>query len=762
MIFSYPTLFLLIFRLTFIQGASTNGNKSAILEKGIIFNEISKILLAEKFIMADFFVPFPTLNFTVYHALNDTLQQLNALWQMPSIPCPLNYSSNFNSDDSSFNVDWMLTQINQESAFALNELNSLKKDTASFLQPTITPTQARKRRGAPVAAAVVAAAGLFGGGLMVGGKECGVMGIFGSCQERAKANAENIRELQKFSSYLANYVEQIQTNSEEKFFLISSELSEINRIQQEIVEIQNQNWHVISSQLDVFAQNIHALRDCTQLLFSRQQINFNFDTLSSLLNLMFTNIKSYRSALYTYKMNVFNAIPTMLNKMLPMSLVTRDSLYTILEAVGAQQSKSKDRLSLAIPMEEIISYYDAKLLHDVITIDSGLVMTLAIPLASRQTAFTVYEAKVIPMPQLDSNRAIKWKTESQFLAVSENQMETAHLSHYELSKCIGSDSYQICHESVATQYLRDSSCLSTLFFNTAIDALKVCDTDEMLLPAREQAENLGFGVWLITSAKDSYTLHKRKMTDTQNSALTIKGCKICIITLECGYQIVGPHIKIRSDLYACSDIPPVQVNVNLPDPLSHLLTLLPNISDLPNYNTKSTASIDLLRDVREALIYGPEVGNIDSLVEIARPLASKMTLLQPKISEHLSNIPSFSSILFMSIVSFIGSTIIHVLLTILYYRVYAFRKIIDQVSARLKPDGSPKPDLSIQDFCGMFEKVTSETKELCIELALLRKEPPQPKAEQPPAANIKQNQLKKDEFSKSFSQLSTSDKTSVL
>ena len=92
------------------------------------------------------------------------------------------------------------------------------------------------------------------------------------------------------------------------------------------------------------------------------------------------------------------------------------------------------------------------------------------------------------------------------------------------------------------------------------------------------------------------------------------------------------------------------MNVNLPDPLSHLLTLLPNISDLPHYNTKSTASIDLLRDVREALIYGPEVGNIDSLVEIARPLASKMTLLQPKISEQLSNVPSFSSILFMSIV----------------------------------------------------------------------------------------------------------------
>ena len=49
-----------------------------------------------------------------------------------------------------------------------------------------------------------------------------------------------------------------------------------------------------------------------------------------------------------------------------------------------------------------------------------------------------------------------------------------------------------------------------------------------------------------------------------------------------------------------------------------------------------------------------------------------------------------------------------------------------------------------------------ENVQLRIELALLRQEPPQPNAEQPPAANIKQNQLKKG-VSRSFSQLSTSD-----
>ena len=60
-----------------------------------------------------------------------------------------------------------------------------------------------------------------------------------------------------------------------------------------------------------------------------------------------------------------------------MSLVPRDSLIKILEEVSKMLSHARDRLSLAIPMDEILS--------DVVTIKEGLLMKIAIPLASRQT-----------------------------------------------------------------------------------------------------------------------------------------------------------------------------------------------------------------------------------------------------------------------------------------------------------------------------------------------------------------------------------------
>ena len=99
------------------------------------------------------------------------------------------------------------------------------------------------------------------------------------------------------------------------------------------------------------------------------------------------SIESYRSALFAYRMNLLNAIPVLLPGHLPMSLIPMVSLIVILEIVAIQQSKAADRLLLAIPMTDLLSYYDPRLLADAITVPDGLLLTLNIPLASRQTVF---------------------------------------------------------------------------------------------------------------------------------------------------------------------------------------------------------------------------------------------------------------------------------------------------------------------------------------------------------------------------------------
>ena len=63
-----------------------------------------------------------------------------------------------------------------------------------------------------------------------------------------------------------------------------------------------------------------------------------------------------------------NSIPSLLSQYDPLSLLPKETLEILLELVDDEQEKSKNRLSLAIPKQEILSYYESRLLLDVLTL----------------------------------------------------------------------------------------------------------------------------------------------------------------------------------------------------------------------------------------------------------------------------------------------------------------------------------------------------------------------------------------------------------
>ena len=46
---------------------------------------------------------------------------------------------------------------------------------------------------------------------------------------------------------------------------------------------------------------------------------------------------------------------------------------------------------------------------------------------------------------------------------------------------------------IATETGQDS-CLAALYFKESVAALQVCETEQIVLPATEKAENLGYGL----------------------------------------------------------------------------------------------------------------------------------------------------------------------------------------------------------------------------------------------------------------------------
>ena len=130
---------------------------------------------------------------------------------------------------------------------------------------------------------------------------------------------------------------------------------------------------------------------------------------------------------------------------------------------------------------------------------------------------------------------------------------------------VGSSRYRNCSESVPRE-MGHSFCLATLYSSIASEALAVCDTTFVQLPAIEHATNLGNGLWLIQSAQSAVTL--REVSSSYVHGSSFRGCRICLITLACGMESMTDNIKIRSDLLSCAHIPLIKLQVSLPNPIA--------------------------------------------------------------------------------------------------------------------------------------------------------------------------------------------------
>ena len=179
-------------------------DSGAVLENGIIFNHGTKILLAETFINVDFLVPFPRLEMDLRAELRTYIDKLGQLWTSPSWQCHLDYSSGFKKNDSTFDIDWLLHQVENGVTLAEQELIALRNYTSAFLnsESSHSAKSSRPPRAAPLAMMALASVGLFGSCIALGSGSCGITGIFESCHDRAKTNAANNEKPADFTEAL--------------------------------------------------------------------------------------------------------------------------------------------------------------------------------------------------------------------------------------------------------------------------------------------------------------------------------------------------------------------------------------------------------------------------------------------------------------------------------------------------------------------------------------------------------------------------------
>ena len=185
------------------------------------------------FINVDFLVPFLKFEMNMSAELGAYINKHAPLWDASIWQCHLDYSTNFKKNGSTFEIDWLLHQVENKVTLAEKELEALRIYTSSFLNTEDATAQARNRKpkAAPLAMMALASVGLFGSGIALGSGSCGLRGMFGSCHDRPKQNAKNIEKIVEFTDSRTQDVFKLRSEANHKFFMVTTELEALESVQ---------------------------------------------------------------------------------------------------------------------------------------------------------------------------------------------------------------------------------------------------------------------------------------------------------------------------------------------------------------------------------------------------------------------------------------------------------------------------------------------------------------------------------------------------
>ena len=94
---------------------------------------------------------------------------------------------------------------------------------------------------------------------------------------------------------------------------------------------------------------------CSQYFCARDQ-RLKPINLAGSRNALKNEIESYRVATHAYRFTIFNAVMTMVKKLIPIILLPKQVWEQILNAVALKKVTSNGRLKLAIPPTKILTY----------------------------------------------------------------------------------------------------------------------------------------------------------------------------------------------------------------------------------------------------------------------------------------------------------------------------------------------------------------------------------------------------------------------
>ena len=288
---------------------------------------------------------------------------------------------------------------------------------------------------------------------------------------------------------------------------------------------------------------------------------------------------------------------------------------------------------------------------------------------SKSVTYNVFQAEPLYQPNDDGKTASVYQFPKPYVAIATDNTDFAELAASTLQQCTGSNRIKLCRKGFLTTTDEKLLCLTSLFFNHHIPALRNCPVSSVLLPEAPQAIYVANSVYHFISRHPTIDIEN----DSRSNGLSLStiDCQACVLRPSCesNLYINQGDLVLSPDMDACKTTPePYFATVKPAPPLNQVFQ---NVSfdrlNFPSYSI-GAAQKSILESVQLELTEIPDLTRMDpeTLQKLTEPIVTHYTSLSPATAAALDNfVPAKTSFLISG-----GSIVLSLFLFILNFPLF--------------------------------------------------------------------------------------------
>ena len=393
--------------------------------------------------------------------------------------------------------------MKQEVNEAQIELNTLSDVAESFFPPESSPGTTRQKRSLDEdephnrtrrligAVAALAAGTGFILGEPIKDAACSSLSIFNLCDSTEELGRE-LDQVTKQQKTQQKEFQTVQDQNNEKLALLPDEI----RLTQESVEkIKEDTYTHISYMLERIYTLENAFR-CYQFESAYRHFLQSSQLYLSQIGTLYTHFKAFRAAFYAYRNNFLSIISSLATGHITPQFLLPTQLATIVQELAAEEFRKGSKLTPAIPSGFQAIYYELKIVLEVTMLPKGISLVLGIQMNSKSATYNVFQAEPLYQPNDDGKTASVYQFPKPYVAIATDNTNYAELAASTLQQCTGSNRIKLCRKGFSTTTDETLLCLTSLYFNQDIPALRNCPISSVLFqkPHRQSTWQMAFTI----------------------------------------------------------------------------------------------------------------------------------------------------------------------------------------------------------------------------------------------------------------------------